>query len=202
MTARHRPTVEFVYDVVSTPTYIAWKCLAPMLLPLGADVRLTPVFCGGIFKATGNTGPLGIPAKARWYARDLMLWAKKRGVPLVLSPFLPIRSLPLMRGGVLAAERDETHAYLDAVFDAIYARARDLSDMGLVREALDDAGLDADAYLRGIERPDIKETLRHNTDHAVARGVFGVPSFFVKDELFFGQDRLLFVVEALQRSES
>ena len=193
-------TVEFLYDFVSTPCHIAWKCLEPMVEAVGGRVVMTPVFCGGIFKAVGNPGPLVIPAKREWYARDLAMWARRRGVTLVQSPFIPIRSLPLVRGSLVAAERDETSRYVDAVFDAIYVHQRNLSDMAIVKATLEEAGLNVQAYQEGIERPDIKQTLVRNTKNAVARGVFGVPSFFVKDELFFGQDRLEFVVEALQLS--
>jgi 2-hydroxychromene-2-carboxylate isomerase len=197
--AHRGPTVEFIWDFVSTPCYIAWKCLEPMVGPLGAQVVYTPVFCGGIFKAIGNPGPLVIPAKKAWYARDLAMWAKRRGVPLRQSAHIPIRSLPLMRGSLLAEERGETRRYRDAVFDAVYTQERNLSDMELVKQTLREAGLDADAYLQGMERADIKQKLVRNTDDAVARGVFGVPSFFVGNELFFGQDRLEFVLEALER---
>jgi 2-hydroxychromene-2-carboxylate isomerase len=190
-------TVEFIWDFVSTPCYIAWKCAEPVIKAAGGDVLMTPVLCGGIFKATGNAGPLGIPAKRDWYARDLALWAKRRGVPLVASPYIPIRSLPLMRGALLAEERGEMRRYGDVVFDAIYVHRRNLSDLAVVKETLRDAGLDVEAYLQGIDRVDIKERLTRNTERAIARGVFGVPSFFVGDELFFGQDRLDFVVEAL-----
>lgn len=192
--------VEFVYDFVSTPCHIAWKSLGPMLQRLGAQLILTPVLCGGIFKAIGNPGPLAVPAKREWYARDLALWAQRRGVTLVQSPHLPIRSLPLMRGSFVAAERNETHRYVDSVFDAVYVHGRNLSDPGLVHETLSAAGLDADAYLLGMAREDVKQKLLQSTERAVARRVFGVPTFFVNDELFFGQDRLEFVVEALERN--
>ncbi|MEO5843349.1 MAG: 2-hydroxychromene-2-carboxylate isomerase [Caldimonas sp.] len=191
-------TVEFVYDFVSVPCHIAWKSLGPMVEAIGAKVVMTPVLCGGIFKATGNTGPLGVPAKRDWYERDLALWARRRRVTLVQSPFLPVRSLHLMRGSVVAAEHDETSRYVDAIFDSIYVHGRNLSDMRLFAETLTEAGLDADAYLHGIERPEVKQRLLSNTEKAVARHVFGVPTFFVGGELFFGQDRLEFVVEALQ----
>jgi 2-hydroxychromene-2-carboxylate isomerase len=192
-------TVEFVYDFVSVPCHIAWKSLDSMIKAIGANVVMTPVLCGGIFKALGNTGPLGIPAKAEWYARDLTLWARKRGVILNPSPFLPIRSLPLMRGSFIAVERNETFRYVDTMFDAIYVHGHNLSDLTLVEKTLSEAGLDADAYLDGIGREDIKQKLLRNTEEAIARRVFGVPTFFVKDELFFGQDRLEFVVDALRR---
>lgn len=193
-------TVEFIYDFVSTPCHIAWKSLDPMVKAAGAEIVMTPVLCAGIFKAVGNPGPLVIPAKRDWYARDLAMWAKRRGVTLVESRHVPFRSLPLMRGCFVAAERNETFRYVDAVFNAIFVHGRDLGDMKTVEETLVEAGLDAVAYMRGVEREDIKQKLLRNTEEAVARGVFGVPSFFVNDELFFGQDRLEFVVEALQRS--
>jgi 2-hydroxychromene-2-carboxylate isomerase len=194
-----RPTVEFVYDFVSVPSHIAWHVLRPMVEQAGARLLVAPVFCGGVFKATGNTGPLGVPAKRAWYLRDLQLWARKRGVPLVLSPFLPVRSLHLMRGSFVAEERGEAPRYMDVVFDAIYVRALDLGRLEVFHETLRGAGFDGDAYLEGIERPDIKGRLTDATDRAVQRGVFGVPSFFVGDELFFGQDRLEFVIEAVAR---
>lgn len=74
-------TVEFIYDFVSIPCHIAWKCLDPMIKAIGVNVLMTPVLCGGIFKALGNAGPLAIPAKREWYARDLAMWAKRRDVP-------------------------------------------------------------------------------------------------------------------------
>lgn len=190
--------VEFIWDFVSTPCYIAWKSIEPMVTVAGGEVIRTPVLCGGIFKATGNPGPLVIPAKREWYARDLEMWAKRRGVPLRVSPFMPVRSLPLMRGSLVADERGEGRQYCDAIFDAVYTQERNLNDMELVKQTLREARLDADAYLQGIERADIKQKLTRNTEEAVARGVFGVPSFFVGKELFFGQDRLEFVVEALE----
>jgi 2-hydroxychromene-2-carboxylate isomerase len=199
--ARTIRQVEFIWDFVSTPCYIAWKCLEPMVKAAGGEVVKTPVFCGGIFKATGNAGPLVIPAKRNWYARDLALWAKRRRVPFAPSPHIPVRSLPLMRGVLLAEERGEAQPYGDAVFDAIYVYQRNLSDLAVVKDTLREKGLDVEAYMKGIERIDIKEHLTRNTEQAVSRGVFGVPSFFVGDELFFGQDRIEFAIEALQGAQ-
>jgi 2-hydroxychromene-2-carboxylate isomerase len=193
-------TVEFLYDFVSSPSFIAWKSLPPMLEAAGAELVLTPVLLGGIFKATGNAGPLAIAAKKEWYAGDLALWAKKRRVVLNPSPFIPFRSLPLMRGSYVAAERGETDLYVSTVFDAAFVQGRDMGDMRVVADTLAAAGLDSAAYVQGIERADIKLRLLDATQQAVARRVFGVPTFFVDGNLFFGQDRLEFVLEALQRS--
>jgi 2-hydroxychromene-2-carboxylate isomerase len=114
------------------------------------------------------------------------------------SPYLPFRSLPLMRGSFVAAERGETLRYVEAMFDAIFVQARNLGDLQVVAATLDAAGMDVDAYLQGIERSDIKQQLLDATQQAVDRGVFGVPTFFVNGQLFFGQDRLEFVLDALR----
>lgn len=193
-------TVEFMYDFVSMPSFIAWKSLPPMLEAVGAQLVLTPVLVGGIFKATGNAGPLAIAAKKEWYVGDLALWARKRGVVVNPSPFVPFRSLPVMRGACVAAERNETDLYVSTVFDAVFVHGRNMGDMQVVADTLAAAGLDPDAYVKGVERADIKQQLLDATQQAVDRRVFGVPTFFVDGNLFFGQDRLELVLEALQRN--
>jgi 2-hydroxychromene-2-carboxylate isomerase len=161
---------------------------------------MTPVFCGGIFQATGNAGPFAIPAKQAWYAGDMALWARHLGVPLNPSPHWPIHSLQIMRGVFVAEERGELDAYLVAMFEANFMRARNLTEADEVRNTLVEAGLDADTYFAEIRRDDIKVRLRKNSDAAVSRGAFGVPTFFVGEQMFFGQDRLHFVKQALQES--
>ncbi|HSH08054.1 MAG TPA: 2-hydroxychromene-2-carboxylate isomerase [Burkholderiales bacterium] len=190
-------SVEFLYDFVSAPSYMAWTQIDAIAREANAQVIMTPVFCAGIFKEIGNPGPLAIPAKRTWYAHDLQLWAKKRGITLRPNPHAPIRTLPLMRGVFVARERDEFDRYSKAIWDAIWLDGKNMSDPAIVNETLRAAGLDIDAYAAGIEREDIKTALRDSTQQAVQRGAFGVPTFFVGDELFFGQDRLEFVRDAL-----
>lgn len=192
--------LEFIYDIVSVPSYLAWTQLPGVAKETGARILMTPVFCGGIFQATGNPGPLAVPAKQKWYAGDMALWARHLGVPLNPSPHWPIRILPIMRGVLVAEERGELDAYLRTMFEANFIHARNLSEADEVRNTLVEAGLDADTYFAEIQRDDIKDRLRSNTDEAVSRGAFGVPTFFVGDQLFFGQDRLNFVKQALQES--
>jgi len=190
-------TLEFVYDFVSVPCYLAWTQLSAITEESGAEIQLSPVFCGGIFKATGNPGPLVIPAKREWYAGDLMMWAAHYGVPLESNPHSPVQSLPLMRGAIIAEERGELEQYLKTMFEAVCVKALNMSDIKRVRETLNEASLDAATYFSQIERQDVKDRLRQSTDDAVVRGVFGVPTFFVGERMFFGQDRLEFVRKAL-----
>jgi 2-hydroxychromene-2-carboxylate isomerase len=191
-------TVEFLYDFVSVPSYIAWTQIGGIAAQAGAQLVMTPVFCGGIFKALGNPGPLAVPAKRAWYQRDLERWVRKLGIAFFPSPHGLLRSLPLLRGVFVAEERGEADAYVRTVFEATFVHGRNMSDPAIAAAALREAGLDADAYLKGAERDDVKARLAQNTSRAVERGAFGVPTFFVGDDMFFGQDRLEFVREALQ----
>ena len=193
-----QPTVEFLFDFVSAPSALAWFSLPKRVQQAGARLVMTPVVITGIFKATGNIAPLSLPAKMDWLRRDLARWAGMRGVVLHPSPRLPFRSLPYLRGCLLAQERGEESRFIQAVFDAAFVRGEDMDDAQTVARLLQGAGLDPLAYLEGIERQDVKDQLRRNTEEAVERKVFGVPTFFVNGELFFGQDRLDFVMEALQ----
>ena len=192
--------LEFLYDIVSAPSYLAWTQLPAVTEETGARLVMTPVFCGGIFQATGNPGPFAVPAKQKWYIGDLMRWARHHGVPLNPSPHWPVRILPIMRGVFVAEERGELDAYLRTMFEANFIDARNLNEADEVRNTLVEAGFDADAYFAEIQRDDIKDRLRKNTDAAVSRGAFGVPTFFVGDQMFFGQDRLDFIKQALRDS--
>lgn len=193
-------SLEFLYDFVSAPSYIAWTQIDALAREENAQVTMTPVFCGGIFREIGNPGPLAIPAKLAWYVNDLMLWAKKRGVPLRPNPNAPIRSLPLMRGVFVAEERGELDRYMKAIWEATFVNSKNTSDPEVVKDVLNAVGIDFGSYLTEIEREDVKAKLRDNTDRAIRKGVFGVPTFFVGEALFFGQDRLEFVREALRSS--
>jgi len=189
--------LEFWFDVGSPTAYLAHTQMAGIAGRTGAEVVWKPMLLGGVMKATGNSPPGNVPAKAAYYGIDLPRFARRYGAPYRRNPFFPIVTLGLMRG-CLAAERAGCfRAYVDAVFTAMWVEGRNTGDLEVLREVLTAAGLDADALLAATQEPEIKQQLIANTEEAVARGVFGAPTFFVGEEMFFGQDRLDFVEEAL-----
>lgn len=194
-------TLEFIYDIGSVPCYFAWRRLPDLVRETGASLVRTPVLAGAIFKALDNPGPTAVPVKANWYLEDLRLWAAHHGIPYKTNSHAPFTTLPLMRGVLVAEERGELDAYMDALFKPMWLEQKNVDDREVVRAALADAGLDPEPYFTEITRQDIKDRLRANTDAAMARGVFGVPTFFVADKLFFGQDRLHFVRDALRAGD-
>lgn len=196
----HAKTVEFFFDVGSPTTYLAWTQLPAIAAACGATVSWRPMLLGGVFKATGNASPVTVPAKGRWMLGDLQLWARRWGVPLVFNPHFPINTLTLMRGAVGMQLREPAlfERYLKTVFDAMWREPCNLGDAQVLADALHAGGLDAQRVAALAADPEVKAALVANTEEAVARGVFGAPTFFVGERMFFGQDRLDFVRDALR----
>ena len=192
-------TVEYFFDVGSPTSYLAHTQLPKLAAECGAELRLRPMLLGGVFKATGNASPVTVPAKGQWMFGDMARWAKRYGVPLAMNPHFPINTLTLMRAaaGLQLRESADFARYVDVIFKAMWAAPRNLGDAGELRAVLVDAGFDADAITALAAEPEVKAALVATTDEAVARGVFGAPTMFVGKAMFFGQDRLEFVREAL-----
>jgi 2-hydroxychromene-2-carboxylate isomerase len=192
--------LEFFFDVGSPAAYLAWTQLPRLVEQTGAIVAYRPVLLGGVFQATGNRSPMDVPAKARHVQEDLGRHARRYGVPFRMNPHFPINTLMLMRGaiGVQLRRPLRLPAYIDAAFHAIWVEGLQMNDPATFCVALQDAGFDPEEILAYARDPQIKERLKVATHEAVARGVFGAPTFFVGEQMFWGQDRLDFVREALQ----
>jgi len=189
--------LRFLFDFGSPTTYLAHKRLPQLLARTGASVEYVPILLGGVFKATGNASPAMIPAKGAWMNADLQRFAARHGTPFARNPHFPINTLHLMRGA--AGLQDDTRfmPYVEAVFEAMWLEPKNLGDPAELPPVLARAGLSVDEFRALVERDDVKERLKQQTEAAVSRGVFGAPTFFVGDAMFFGQDRLDFVEEAL-----
>ncbi len=192
-------TVEFYFDVGSPTAYLAHKRLQQLRAQYGLELRYMPMLLGGVFKASGNTSPIAIPAKGKYMLeQDLPRFAARYGVPLSFNPHFPINTLNLMRAAIAAQQLGCDDAYLDRVFDAIWVEKKNMGDAAVVEQVLADAGLDAGALIARSQDPAVKAELVANTEAAVARGVFGAPTLFMDGAMYFGQDRLDFIEEALQ----
>lgn len=192
--------VEFYFDVGSPASYLAWTQIARLAERHGAEVVYQPMLLGGVFKATGNASPASVPAKGRYTRIDFERFARRYQVPFAQNPFFPINTMQLMRGAVALLDDDQFRPYVDAVFRAIWVEGQNMGDPNVVARVLGGQGFDVAGLLQQINDPAVKERLRQITERAIERGVFGAPTFFVGDEMFFGQDRLDFVEAALAES--
>lgn len=190
-------TVEFCFDVGSPTAYLAYRRLPALVERTGASVRYTPMLLGGVFKATGNASPVMVPAKGAYMGVDMARFAKRFGISLNMNPYFPINTITLMRIAAGLEGDPRFGAYVEAVYDAMWRRRKNMGDVEVARAVLDEAGLDGAALLALAETQAAKDRLKANTETAIARGVFGAPTFFVDGEMFFGQDRLDWVEEAL-----
>jgi 2-hydroxychromene-2-carboxylate isomerase len=191
-------TLEFLFDVGSPTTYVAHKRIPDLIARTGAEVVYVPILLGGVFKATGNASPVTVPAKGRYMSTDLSRFATKFGVTLNFNPHFPVNTITMMRMIAGTVEEDAFPGLVDALFDAMWRGRKNLGDPEVLATVLAKAGFDPAALLAVAESQEAKDSLKSNTESAVARGVFGAPTFFVEDEMFFGQDRLDFVEDALR----
>jgi 2-hydroxychromene-2-carboxylate isomerase len=191
--------VEFFFDYGSPWSYIANARLPGVAKRAKATIAYRPMLLGGVFKATGNRSPADNPveSKQRYGALDLKRWAARANVPFQRNPHFPINTLPLMRLAVAAERSGVFPAFHAALWPAFWADARNLGDPAQVRRVLELASLDSEGLLAGSQSAEVKDELKATTEEAVARGAFGAPTFFVGGEMFFGNDRLDFVEEAL-----
>ena len=196
-------TVEFFFDFGSPASYLAWTQLPDLCARHGAELRFRPMLLGGVFQATGNASPISVPAKGRYTLIDFQRFARRYGVAFSLNPHFPINTLTLMRGACAYQLRapDQFETYVKAMFEALWTRQRNLADPAVLAEVLTEAGLDAQAFTAWVAEDEVKAALKAATEEAIQRGVFGAPTCFVGGEMFFGQDRLDFVDEALAQAD-
>jgi 2-hydroxychromene-2-carboxylate isomerase len=194
-------SVEFFFDLGSPASYLAHTQLPAICRDSGAALVYRPMLLGGVFQATGNASPALIPAKGRYMLRDLARFAERYGVAMRFNPHFPLNTLSLMRlvVAIQLYQPERLAAGLQALFQAIWVDGANLGDPAKVAEVLTAAGFDAEALQAQIAEQEVKDALKATTEEAVKRGVFGAPTCFVGGEMFFGQDRLDFVREALAR---
>jgi 2-hydroxychromene-2-carboxylate isomerase len=195
-------TLEFLFDFGSPNAYLAWKILPGIAARTGAALIETPVLLGGIFKATNNQPPMvafgGVKGKLAYEMLETDRFVKRHGLDRYrFNPNFPVNTLQIMRGAVAAGLDGGLSAYCAAVYPAMWENGLKMDDPAIIAQTLNEAGLDGARMLARIGEPDVKAKLAANTDAAVARGVFGIPSFFADGDLYFGKDRLRDVEERL-----
>jgi len=195
-------TLEFYFDFGSPTAYLAHKRLQQLSAQYDLLIDYKPMLLGGVFKATGNTTPVAIPAKGQYMlVHDLPRFARRYNVPLNINPHFPINTLHLMRAAIAAQRLDCMPAYVDAMFDAVWVDGKNMGELDVIAQTLADNELDSEALMALSQDPEVKAQLISNTEAAVERGIFGAPTLFMDGEMYFGQDRLDFVEEALQAQD-
>ncbi|MEM1379328.1 MAG: 2-hydroxychromene-2-carboxylate isomerase [Pseudomonadota bacterium] len=188
--------IEFYFDFGSPNAYFAWRVLPEIARRTGAEIVLKPVLIGGIFKATGNQPPMmafgKVQGKLAYEQLEIQRFIKKHQLTeFQFNPGFPINTLLMMRGAfAVTSGGGDIDPYVAACFKAMWEDGEKMDDPDTVLRVLNDAGLDGAAIIAGAAEADVKEALKTETAAAVERGIFGLPTFFVGDEMFFGKERL------------
>lgn len=195
-------TLDFIFDFGSPNAYLAIKALPPVLERTGARLNVIPCLLGGIFKLTNNKAPLvafaDVKGKNAYDMLEMQRFVQKHGLNRFrLNPHFPVNTLRLMRGFLAAEELGVKDAYLEAGLAAMWEEGLKVDDPAVLAATLRAKGLDAEAILARAEEQRIKDRLAANTERAVSRGAFGIPTFFVGEDMFFGKERLAQIEEML-----
>ena len=197
-------SLEFLFDFGGPNSYLAHKRLPEICARTGGELVYVPILLGGLFKLTNNQAPMmryaETPAKRNYEMLEFDRFVKAHALPFKMNPRFPINSLYLMRAAVAAQQLGCFALYVDTVMAAMWEDGRDMDDAEIVRQVLDSAGLDSAALLALADDPNVKAELMANTEAAAKRGAFGVPTFFVGEEMFWGKERLGQVEAALTKS--
>ena len=192
--------VEFHFDFGSPNAYLAHLIVPEIEQRTGVAFEYVPILLGGVFKLTNNRSPVeklaGIKNRLEYEQLEMRRFIRRHGITqFTWNPFFPVNTLLVMRGAVAAQTEGLLDGYVDAVFKAMWAEQKNMSDADVATAVLQQAGLDGARLVARTQEPEVKDRLLKNTEASVARGTFGAPTFFVGDEIFFGKDRLRDVEE-------
>jgi 2-hydroxychromene-2-carboxylate isomerase len=193
---------EFLFDFAGPNGYLVHRVLPRFCAETGVTATYVPVLLGGLMKATNNRPPWAVyadvPTKLAYDRLEFNRFIAKNGLNRFrMNPHFPSNSLKLMRACVAAARTGVMAEFVEAMMSAVWEEGLDMGDVHAVRTRLDAAGLDGASLLALADDPDVKAELVAHTESAVARGAFGIPTFFVREEMFFGKERLAQVAAAL-----
>ncbi len=198
--------IEFFFDCSSPWTYLAFHAIQPVAAETGAEIEWKPILVGGIFNTVNDTvyksreNPN--PRKLAYTTKDMADWARLYGLRIKMRPTVfPVNSVKCMRGAFVALEAGKLVPYAYAAFDIYWGNDKDISQDAVMTEVVDKVGLDRADFFSRISQQSYKDRLKANTDEVIARGGFGSPTMFVNgDDMYFGNDRLPLVREAIRRA--
>jgi len=197
--------IEFFFDCSSPWTYLAFHNIQPLATEVKVPIRWRPILVGGVFNSVNPSVYASrehpVPAKLDYQRKDLHDWARVAGLKIVMPPSVfPVNSVKAMRGCIWLDPQGQIVPFATALFEAYWGRDEDISQDVVLADICQRCGIDAAAFMAGIAEPEVKAQLKTNTDELIARGGFGSPTIYVNgDDMYFGNDRLPLIREALQR---
>lgn len=191
-------TVIFCFDFGSPYSYLAYNNLQ-IIRDSGAKIQIKPVLLGGIFKATGNQSPAMVVKKGEYMFKDIKRQSRKLNLEFKINPYFPILTIPHMRGAILAEQLDILEPYMEKMFQAIWVKGMNLNNQEILSKVAEEAGINVNTFSEGIMSNEVKNRLKENTQFAIDKGAFGVPTYFYENEIFWGIDSIKFLLYELSQ---
>ena len=191
---------DFFFDFISPYSYLAHKQIRNIEYQYKIEINYMPILLGGLLNLAEIKAPAFIPSKAKFMIKDCKLFAEKLNIKFKFNSYFPIQSLNLMRGVLIARKENKTSLYIDKFFDACWKDGLNLNDQKIVDKILEDLNFNLEAFKLKISEQKIKDELKKRTKDAFLKGVFGAPSFIINNKMFWGQDRLEFVLKEAQKN--
>ena len=191
---------DFFFDFISPYSYLAHKQIRNIEYQYKIEINYMPILLGGLLNLVEIKAPASIPLKAKFMIKDCKLFAEKLNIKFKFNSYFPIQSLNLMRGVLIARKENKTSLYIDKFFDACWKDGLNLNDQEIVDKILEDLNFNLEAFKLKISEQKIKDELKKRTKDAFLKGVFGAPSFIINNKMFWGQDRLEFVLKEAQKN--
>ena len=190
---------DFYFDFASPYTFLAHKEIRKIEKQHSINIKYMPVLLGGLLKSAGIKPNVDIPIKAKYMIKDCKLWAEKYNIMFKFNNYFPIITLNLMRCVLVAEKKFFAHDFIDDIFDAIWKNALNLNDNTVVEKLLRNLDINPRTFLLEAVDQKIKDDLKKKTEEASKKGIFGLPSFIVNNKIFWGQDRLEFVLNEAKK---
>ena len=185
---------DFYFDFGSPYSFLAHKKIIKIEKENSIKIKYKPVLLGGLLKSAGIKANADIPIKGKYMIRDCKLCAEQDGVQFKFNSYFPIITLNLMRCVLVAEKNNFKQNFVNKVFDAIWEDGLNLNDNLIVEKLLKNLDINPENFLMEAIEPKIKNELKKRTDEAYNNGIFGVPTFMINNKVFWGQDRLGFVL--------
>ena len=197
--------IDFYFDFASPNAYLSHKVMQIIKQKYDVELKYTPVLLGGIFKATNNKPPMeqfsGVLNKNEYQSIEMQRFIKRHDLQLFqMNPYFPVISLQIIRGAVAAEMDGYLEEYIDKVLVHMWEEPKKMDDPEVIKAAFEESGFDSEKLMAQMQDPNVKAKLISNTEEAVKKGVFGIPTFFVDDEMYFGKDTIWMIEEILSET--
>ena len=197
--------IDFYFDFASPNAYLSHKVMQIIKEKYQVDLNYVPVLLGGIFKATNNKPPMeqffGVMNKNEYQSIEMQRFIERHNIDsFQMNPYFPVISLQIIRGAVAADMDGYLEEYIDKVLVHMWEEPKKMDDPEVIKAAFEESGFDSEKLMAQMQDPDVKAKLISNTEEAVEKGVFGIPTFFVDDEMYFGKDTIWMIEEILAKT--